>query len=181
MLGGALMLRYKYTDTEIKTLLKSLIVLIDTREQQGQHITAYLDSKKIPYKTMKLDTGDYSCMVPNCPQMGIQRDLYIPVSIERKNSVDELASSIKDRTRFENELIRSQKLDFSLLVEDGRGYENIIMGKYRSQYEPKALLASLKTFEARYSFATSFIDKRLSGNYIFHTLYYKARHELQQL
>jgi hypothetical protein len=175
------MLKYQYTDTEIKKILKTAVILIDTREQQGQHITAYFDSKKILYKTTKLDTGDYSVMLPRSPEMGIQRDLYIPVVIERKNSIDELASSIKDRTRFENELIRAQKLDFSLLVEDPNGYENIIMGKYRSQYEPKALLASLKTFEARYSFNTSFIDKKLSGNFIYHHLYYKTRNELQQL
>lgn len=175
------MLKYKYTDTEIKKILKTAVILIDTRERVNDHITAYFDKKGVPYTIQKIDTGDYSVMLPKSPEMGIQRDLYIPVGIERKNSVDELVSSIKDRTRFENELIRSQKLDFSLLVEDPNGYENIILGKYRSQYEPKALLASLKTFEARYSFNTSFIDKKLSGNFIYHHLYYKARHELQQL
>lgn len=40
-------------------------------------------------------------------ELGIARDLYFPVMIEKKNSIDELASSFKDRTRFESEFIRA--------------------------------------------------------------------------
>jgi ERCC4-type nuclease len=170
---------YQYTDKELKELLSTLTVLIDTREQEHFHITNYFDSKKILYKTKKNDTADYAAMIPQNIELGITRDLYIPVSIERKNSVDELAASIKDRSRFENELIRSQRLNFTLLVEDPNGYENIILGNFRSQYEPKALLASLKTFESRYGFTTVFIPKIASGNYIYHHLYYQARNLLK--
>jgi ERCC4-type nuclease len=166
---------YQYTDKELKELLSTLTVLIDTREQENHHITNYFDSKKILYKSKKNDTADYAAMIPKNAELGIARDIYLPVAIERKNSVDELASSIKDRSRFENELIRSQKLTFTMIVEDPNGYENIILGKYRSQYEPKSLLASLKTFESRYGFATVFIPKIASGNYIYHHLYYQAR------
>jgi hypothetical protein len=156
-------------------LLSTLTILIDTREQENHHIKNYFDSKKIPYQVKKSDTADYAAVLPKNVELGIARDLYVPVAIERKNSVDELASSIKDRTRFENELIRSQKLHFTLLVEDPNGYENIILGNFRSQYEPKSLLASLKTFESRYGFTTVFIPKIASGNYIYHHLYYQAR------
>ncbi|WP_042375302.1 ERCC4 domain-containing protein [Neobacillus jeddahensis] len=166
---------YQYTDKELKELLSTLTVLIDTREQENHHILQYFESKKISYKVKKNDTADYAAMIPRNPELGIARDLFIPVAIERKNSVDELAASIKDRTRFENELIRSQKLNFTMVVEDPNGYENIILGKFRSQYDPKALLASLKTFEARYDFTTVFIPKIASGNYIYHHLYYQAR------
>ncbi|WP_217270037.1 ERCC4 domain-containing protein [Neobacillus endophyticus] len=156
-------------------MLPTLTVLVDSREQENLHIINYFNSKKIPYKVKKNDTADYAAMIPKNPELGIVRDLYIPVAIERKNSVDELAQSIKDRTRWENELIRSQKLHFTLIVEDPNGYENIILGLYRSHYEPKSLLASLKTFEARYNFSTVFIPKTVSGNYIYHHLYYHAR------
>lgn len=119
---------YSYTDKEIKTLLDSITILIDTREQQNQHITSYLDTKNIPYQNKKLDYGDYSCFLPRNAELGIMRDMYFPLSIERKNSVCELAATIKDRTRFENELIRSHRSNFLLLVEDAAGYENIIRG-----------------------------------------------------
>jgi len=167
----------QFTTKELETLLRSVTILVDTREQSHEHIVHYLESKKIPYRQIKLDTGDYSCMIPQNVELGIMRDMYIPVSIERKNSIGELAQSIKSE-RFENELIRSQKLaHFHLVVEDS--YENLIMGNYRSQYNPKALLGRLKSFETRYGFSTTFIPKSYVGNFIFHHLYYLARNKLK--
>lgn len=79
----------------------------------------------------------------------------------RKNGVDELVQSRKDRSRSENELIRASRHPFTLLVEELEGYQKILIGKYRSKYEPKALLGSLKTFEVRYNFSTVFIRPTL--------------------
>jgi len=170
---------YQYTDKELKDLLSTLIVLTDTREQANEHVTGYFDSKHIQHKKKKLDVGDYAAMIPKNVELGIQRDMYFPAVIERKNSVSELASSIKERTRFENELIRAHSSPFLLLVEDPNGYENIIMGNYRSEYNAKALLASLKAFEARYGFQTVFIAPKTAGNYIYHHFYYLIRNELK--
>ena len=61
------------------------------------------------------------------------------------------------------------------MVEDGNGYERMIRGQYRSSYNAKSLLASLKTFESRYSFNTVFVNEKASGNFIYHTMYYQAR------
>lgn len=168
-----LLATFKYTDTELKKLLSSMIVLIDTREQVNQHITNYFQVNNIPYTAIKLDTGDYGAMVPQNFELGIYRDTYFPFVVERKNSIDELASSIKEE-RFEHELIRSQKSHFTLLVEGS--YSDLIHGNYRSQYNPKALLARIKTFEARYNFSTTFLnDRQLSGNWIYNHLYYHVR------
>lgn len=156
-----------------------MVVLIDSREQQNRHIVDYFDQKSVPYTIKKLDVGDYGAMIPANSELAIVRDLYFPIVIERKNGIDELAQSVKDRTRFENELIRSQKLNFTLLVEEMNGYSSILMGKYRSQYDPKALLASLKTFEARYKFATVFLSQNLTGHYIYHHFYYYIRNLLK--
>lgn len=177
------MLKYRYTDTEIKKLLKTAIILIDTREQQNEHIKSYLEQKKRPYKTLKLDTGDYSIMLPKNAEMGLQRDLYIQVTIERKNSIDELIGNFKadKRTAFENELIRSQSLDFVLMIEQQDGYKDILTSNYRSQMKPASVIGTLKAFESRYQFNTIFIDKSLSPMWIYHHLYYKARNELQKL
>ncbi|MEH7440469.1 ERCC4 domain-containing protein [Neobacillus drentensis] len=172
---------YKYTDKEITELLKTITILVDTREQKNEHIIQYFEAKGIAYKSHKEDTGDYSVMLPKNEGLGIYRDTYFPVAVERKNSVDELAQTIKERTRFENELIRGQRLKFILMVEDPNGYENLILGNYQSQFEPKALLGSLKSFETRYGFSTVFIPKKAAGNYIFHHLYYHVRNYLKQL
>jgi len=166
---------YKFTDKEIKTLLmNNLVIIMDSREQLNNHIIDYFDKKRIKYITQKLDAGDYSIKLTASPELGIVRDLYFPVVIEKKNSIDELSGSFKDRSRFEAEFIRTakSKTKVYLLVEDSNGYSNIINGKYRSGYEPKAFLASLKSWEIRYNFSTSFIDKKYSGNFIYYTLRY---------
>ena len=175
----AITMQYSFTDKEIKQLLASMVMLVDSREQENGHITEYMKAKHIPYQSKKLDYGDYGAFIPSNGELGIARDLYFPMAIERKNSVDELASSIKDRSRFEHELIRSHRSSFLLLVEDKNGYENMVMGNYRSQYQAKALLASLKTFESRYNFRTVFIDKKMAGNYLYHHFYYAIRDTLK--
>ncbi|MGG6446711.1 ERCC4 domain-containing protein [Pseudobacillus badius] len=173
------MMKYSYTDKELKELLSSMVMLIDTREQQNGHILNYFDSQKIRYEKKKLDYGDYSAYLPANEALGIPRDMYLAAAIERKNSVDELAATIKERTRFENELIRAQQSPFVLMIEDANGYERIIRGAYRSQYNAKALLASLKSFETRYGFQTVFLAPQTAGNYLFHHFYYMLRNALK--
>lgn len=162
----------KFTEKELKELLNSIVIIVDTREQANTHITDYFTSKKVNFKSEKLDTGDYSLMIPANQDLGILRDTYLKVLVERKNSIDELASSIKAE-RFENELIRSQESRLTLVVEDK--FENLILGQYRSEYSSTALLARLKSFEARYGFTTVFMDKISIGEYIRSHLYYYAR------
>lgn len=168
-------LKYKFSDTEIKKLLnENLEIIVDTREQQNQHILDYFTKKKVRYEVKKLDAGDYSIKLIANRELGLSRDCYFPIMIEKKNSVDELASSFKDRTRFESEFIRAagSGTKIYLLVEDANGYVNIINHKYRSEYDPKALLGSLLAFESRYGFTTIFTDKKYSGNRIYYTLRY---------
>ncbi|WHX64429.1 ERCC4 domain-containing protein [Peribacillus frigoritolerans] len=172
-------LKYSFSDSEIKKLLSSIVILVDTREQQNSNILKYFDSRNILYKQKKLDYGDYSAYLPKNEGLGIQRDIFLSAAIERKNSVDELAGSIKERIRFENELIRAQRSPFVLMVEDSEGYEKIIRGDYRSQYSEKALLASLKSFETRYSFQAVFISPQTAGNYIYYHFYYMFRNLLK--
>jgi ERCC4-type nuclease len=172
------MLKYHYSDSEIKKIMSTLTILVDTREQRNEHIIAYLVEKKIPHESIKLDVGDYSAKIPANPELGIIRDLFLPEAIERKNSIDELAQTIKDEARWEHELVRSRKLTyFAVLVEDD--YSNLIDGNYRSQYNSKALQGRIKSYEAQFGFTTVFVPKLLSGHYILTELYYRARHELK--
>ncbi|MBY0036691.1 ERCC4 domain-containing protein [Bacillus cereus] len=175
------MIRFHYTDKEIEKILKTLTIVIDTREKQNQHIRDYLIQKDVPVKIQKLDTGDYGCMIPKNEELGIPRDIYLDRRIERKMSIDEITSNLqKDtQTRFENELIRSKDIPFTLIVEDQRGYEKILKGDYKSRYNPLALLGRLNTFKAKYDFEIVYLDKKFVGNWIYYVLYYHAKHYLK--
>lgn len=181
-------MRNKFTDTEIKVLLKNLVIIIDTREQVNNHITKYFESnnRNIKHISKKLDFGDYSVKIEsNKETKGIigERDIYFDdeICIERKNSVDELSQSIKDRDRFSNEFDRLSRKNCRvvMMIEDVNGLQNIVKGNYRSQYQPKAFYASLKTFEYRYGFTTSFVDKNYIGMEIYNTLKYYVREKLK--
>lgn len=176
----------KLTDTELKTLLKHLVIVADKREQKNDHIKSYFDKKKIKYIDKSLTSGDYSCYIESNQEtkdiIG-NRHMWFDdrIAVERKNSIDELASSIKDRDRFANEFDRAKANGTKILmfVEDGKGLNTILGHKYRSEYNPKALYASLKTFESRYSFQTKFVNKELMGMEIYYSLYYQVREMLK--
>ena len=173
-------MRYHFTDTEVKKLLDSMVVLIDTRENVNGHITEYLSKKKIPYEVRKLDSADYSCMIPKNEELGICRDIYFTDSIlvERKASLDELAGNLtKDRTRFESELLRAKGANIALMIENAT-YADLVMGRYRSEYNAKSFVATLATYSARYGLDVNFVPKELAGNWIYHRLYYAVREEL---
>lgn len=175
-------MQYYFTDKERKRLATTLTVLHDTREQENSHIIAWLDKHSIQSKQRKLTTGDYSIMLPACPELGLPRDIYFSAAIERKNGVDELVQTIKDRTRFENELIRGQQLEFfALVVEEQDGYSQIVQGDYRSQYNNKALLASLTVLSLRYGCPIHFLPAKLSACWIYTFLYYHALESLKRI
>lgn len=173
------LIHYAYSEKDLKEILDSLVITVDTREQKNQHVLDYLRKKNVGIKLKTMKTGDYSAMIPKNEKFGITRDVYLTAVIERKNGVDELVESIKDRSRFENELIRASKHSFRLIVEDVEGYGKILNGTYRSKYKPESLLGSLKTFEVRYDFSTVFVAPNTTGNYILHHFIYMARELLK--
>lgn len=170
----------QYTDKELKELLASLTVIVDTREQENPHITDYFTKKKVPFISKKLDFGDYSFFIPKNDELGISRDLYFSdeIAIERKACLDELATNLTAaRTRFESELIRSNGCKIMLMIENC-GYVDIIGHKYRSKYDPKSYIATLMSYIARFGISVNFIDGNAAGNFIYYSLYYHARNYL---
>ena len=173
-------MRYHFTDTEVKKLLDSMVVLIDTREQENAHICSYLDKKHIEHAKKALSFGDYSIYIPRNDDLGVSRDIYFDdcVVVERKASLDELAGNLtKDRTRFESELLRAKGANIALMVENAT-YADLVMGRYRSEYNAKSFVATLATYSARYGLDVNFVEKELAGNWIYHRLYYAVREEL---
>lgn len=171
---------YKYTDKEIRTLLKSIIIVVDSREQKNSHILEWLDQKKIPYVTQKMEFGDYSFYIPANPEMGIARDLYFTdeITIERKASLEEVSGNFtNDRLRIESEFIR-HKGKMTMLIE-GAEYVDIVSHNYKTEYKPISFLATLHSFSERYDIPFTFMkDNKCSGQFIYFTFYYYLRNYL---
>lgn len=176
------MILYRYTDTEIKKILKTMVILCDTREQSNQHIKDYLDKHSIPYKDTALNTGDYTAMIPASPEMGILRPLFFDQSIliERKGSLEELSGNLtKGRERFKDELTRASKTEFHLMVE-GSSFSDIIKHQYKTQFSEKAFIASLLSLQSEYGFNLAFIEKENAGLYTYQMIYYHVRNILSK-
>lgn len=182
-------IKLRFTDTEIKKLLKeNFKILFDTREQVNDHILAYFDKQKVPYKRQKIDEGDYTAIITASPEMGIPRDLYFKVGVERKNSVDELAGNLAETTdsrddiRLERELIRAKMkgIKIFLVIEDPNGLENIMTGNYRSLYTSKAFIGKFSSLQDKYIQNTVFTSNLNSGYHIYRMLYYSVRNFLKE-
>ena len=181
MISGDTMIDfYRYTDKEMQSLLKSIVITIDTRENNNVHLVQYFDEKKIPYVSQKLGYGDYSCYIPANPELGIIRDVYLNCFVERKASLEEVSGNLcDDRTRLESEFLRAKGNRFIMMIEEQGGLEKIIEHKYDTQYNEKSFLASLFSFGHRYSIDIHFINKKYAGMFIYMQLYYYAREYLK--
>ena len=170
---------YRYSEKEVKDILSTLTILVDTREQDNAHITDYLDKKKIKYKSKKLDFADYSCFIPKNEQYGIVRDIYFTdmISIERKGSLEELSTNLtKERERIEGEFKRS-KGRVHLMIE-GATYGDILRGNYNTDYKKHSFIATLRMWENRYGFGTMYIDRSDAGAWVAQTLAYFVKEYL---
>jgi ERCC4-type nuclease len=172
--------RFK-TDKQLKEVLKSIQILVDTREQSHQHILDVLDKKKISWISHKLDHGDFSFMLPANEEFGITRDLYFDkkVVVERKGCLEEVSGNFtNDRARIEKEL-SLYKGEMHLLIE-GAGYSDIANGNYNTKYNPKSFLATWHSFTSRYGLNYMFInDKEHSAMFIYYVMYYYLRNILK--
>jgi ERCC4-type nuclease len=172
---------YHYTGSEQKQLLKSLVILIDTRENVNDHITGYFNSKGISFMPHKLDSFDYSVMIPANPEFGIVRDLYFDkqIGIERKASLEELSGNFTQcRERFEREFERVPQCRKYLLIEGG-SYSDIFTNNYSTKLNSTAFAASIMVFQARYNLNVSFLPKEHSGKFIYGIMHYFVREQLQ--
>lgn len=169
-------IRYKYTDKEMKKILDNMVVIVDSREQNNLHIIDFFNRKKIPYKTIKNDFGDYTAMLPANTLTGFTSDIYFDrdIAIERKNSIDEIAGNLKeDGARLKKELAHMNKYDikYFFFVEDKNYHENLRQGNFRSQYDPFTLMQRIKKgIEAEYGTVIVPVGKDCIGSEIYYTL-----------
>lgn len=126
---------------EIQAAVESMIIIVDTREQVNGKLVERLTTLGHPYRREALASADY--MVEYRLQDGsICR---LPVAIERKMSLDELAACLTtQRDRFQRELERLAEdgIKTYLLVEKS-SWEDVYNGRYRSKMSPASLLGSI--------------------------------------
>jgi len=161
------------TDKEITAALKSLCVIVDTREKSTR-ITEHFSAKDIPFAVKTMKTGDYTFEYD-----GMRFD--DEVVIERKNSIDEIAANFTiDRQRFENEFLRVKAAGAkAFLIIENCSWEKIKNGDYRSQIKPQALMASLLCWQVRYGITINFCKPEDTAELIYGILYYWLKERLQ--
>ena len=175
------MKQYRFSAEAIKQLMKSMIVLVDSREKKNAHILDYFKKNGIAYEIVKLDYGDYSFLIP-ATAAGVDIYFHKDIVIERKASLEELSGNLaQNRERFEKEFLKAGNdgCKVYLMTENPRGYSDIIAHKYRTDFAPAAFMASMKTWESRFVCNVQFIDRQYSGYYIVSTFQYFAREILR--
>lgn len=174
--------KYKYTESEEKELLSSIVILIDTKEKVNSHITDYFDVHNIPWKKKALSQGDYSFYVPANPELSILRDTYFTdeVVIERKASLEELSGNLStERDRFEKEFSLMKAKTRYLLIENA-SYKDVVEGNYNTQYNKKSFLGSLHSFNHKYGLQIVFLkDIALSPIFIYGVMQYYLRNKIK--
>lgn len=169
---------------EIKDCLDSMMILVDTREQPSARASKRYASFGCPYRRQKLEYGDYTYnfRLPDGKWL-YEADTSVDgiVCIERKMNLEELSGCFcQQRDRFKREFERAMDscATIYLLVEDA-SWEKIINHRYRTKFEPKAFLASLTAWSARYGLKIIFIQHELSGRIIKEILYRELKERLE--
>ena len=166
----------------LKIDAKDYAIIYDSREKD-LFLTAVLHKNGIQTVRKKLDTGDYAIQY---------KDGYMPpVVIERKATLDELASNLRDRrkdeegnNRFIRELNRAkeQGIKVYLLIQDKDYYIKLITGEYRSKVNPKAISGMIISLLAKYpNLHIIAVDKKESPSMVHKLLYYELREKLKEM
>ena len=161
---------------EETNMLESMIVLVDTREKPTERAKKRYEALGASYERRTLSYGDYTynAQLPNGEWLFKDDETVCGYAIvERKESLDELASCLThSRDRFEREFQRAKDhgARIFLLVENAT-WENLLAGRYRSQFNEKAFFASLCAWLVRYDLQLVFCKEETSGKIIKELLY----------
>jgi ERCC4-type nuclease len=170
----------EYKDKEIKQIIKSIVILIDSREKVNSHIKLWLKSKKIPFEIVKLDFGDYSFKILKDEKLEILEDISFEneLSIERKANAEEISGNFtNDRDRLKREFERGNG-KIRLMIEDSN-YADLSSGKYNTEINSTSFLGSLHSLQEKFNAPFFFIDKAHSGEYIYNSFKYYLRNKLK--
>lgn len=169
---------------EMRSILSSMIVLVDRREQPTKRAQRRYEAFGVPYRRATLSYGDYTynVLLPDGSWMFDEdQTIYPTVAIERKMNLDELASCFThSRERFEREFQRAkdQGARIFLLVENA-SWENLMNGKYSSRFNQRAFFASLCSWMIRYNIQPVFCKEESTGKIIRELLFRDLKNRLE--
>lgn len=173
------------TRFEIEDCLKSMEILVDTREQPSQRATDRYNAFGCPWRRQTLMFGDYTYNFTMPDGRKLHSDNVTVAGdavVERKMSLTELSGCFcHSRQRFKTEFEKAIDKGSSvyLLVEDA-SWEKLMTGKYNTRFRPEAFLASMLAWSIRYNIKPIFCRKESSGRIIKEILYRELKERLER-
>ena len=170
---------------DIENCLESMIILHDTREQASERASDRYEQFGCPHHKQLLAYGDYTYnfRLPSGEWFYKEGEdsIYPDVVIERKMNLEELSGCLcHTRTRFEAEFKRAKENNASIyLLTENATWENLINGKYKTQFNAKSYFASITAFIARYDIKPIFCKSETSGMMIKQILYRELKEKLE--
>lgn len=169
---------------EVDGILKTFRIIADTREQRTSRAAERFEAFGCPVERATLSYGDYAAnaTLPDGKDLvDVKETIKAPCVVERKMSLDELAMCFtRGRDRFEREFDRARESGARvyLLVENA-SWEKLMNHRYRSALNPKAFLASMTAWVARYELIPIFVKAESSGKMIREILYRELKERLK--
>lgn len=164
---------------EIRDALDSMVLLVDTREQDTPALRKRLEASGRPFERATLKSGDYSArfILPD----GSSCSLADRVVVERKMSAGEISQNFtRNRDRFIREFERLKAAGTrSHLIIENSSWEDIAGHNYRTLFAPRAFIASLMAWQARYDVRIHFCRPETTGWLIERILYYELKEMLE--
>lgn len=162
----------------VESVLKSLVLIVDTREQDTKRARHRIKRTGLPVFRKALSFGDYSCLVTL--DDGSELDFSGSVAIERKMNLDEIIDCYtRHRDRFAREFERAKESNAKLyLLIENASWEKAYQGKYRSKMNSNALIASMTAWLARYNCQIIMCDELTTPKLIKEILYREAKERL---
>ena len=170
---------------DIRTVLDSMTVLVDTREQDTERARWRYAAIGLPAVRCTLDYGDYSynAVLPDGTAIyDVTGRISPKCVIERKMNLDELAECFgRGREGFVREFVRASGSGAAMwLLVEGASWEGIINHRYRSRFSSKAFMSSLTAWSVRYDLTPVFCRQETSGMIIKESLYRDIKERLQR-
>lgn len=164
---------------EAEECLQKIVYCIDTREQLTESLKKRMEYLQ-PNVRETLLAGDYTAKT----QLPDGTWFYLPVAIERKMSLTEIAGNFcRDRKRFRAEFNRARDAEIRLyLMIERASWESAYAGAYRSQMKSQSMIASLITWMARYKCPIIMCERsETGGKLIRDILHYEMRNALESM
>lgn len=165
-------IKYKIRKELDNNFESNLMLIVDSREQENSHIIRDIQKKDLFYSENALSFGDYSFYYDGV-------DYTKEFSIERKNSVNELISSLLEN-RFEREFKRASRTNnnyFEIVVENG-SMTDIMQGNYRNNVDINKIISMVHSRQIEYNMPITFLNRFCMFQYILGKIKYYLRYRM---